>query len=78
MRKKVKVNAQTPFEIGDYVRFDKSNKSHTMQITDIIAKTSVKTRETTFILELDGWYMLDLKLHDVKIDSVEHYKPQEH
>ena len=39
----------------------------TMDVTDIITQVSAKTGDITFILELDGWYKLNTKLHDVKI-----------
>lgn len=74
--KRLKVNAKCPFEVGDYIRFEKAKKENVMKITDIIAETSVVRQETTFKLELDGWYILDLRLHEAKITSVENYTPQ--
>lgn len=37
-----------------------------MEITDIITEKSEKTGRINFVLELDGWYRLDTKLHEVK------------
>ena len=73
---KIKVNAKCPFEIGDYIRFEKAKKENVMKITDIIVETSAAKKESTFKLELDGWYILDLRLHEAKITSVENYTPQ--
>ena len=57
-----------PYEIGgDKIQFEKGGKTQTMDVTDIITQVSAKTGDITFILELDGWYRLNTKLHDVKI-----------
>lgn len=37
-----------------------------MKITDIIAERSVATGRNNIVLELDGWYKLDTKLHEIK------------
>lgn len=49
------------------IQFEKGGKTQTMDVTDIITQVSAKTGDITFILELDGWYKLNTKLHDVKI-----------
>ena len=69
--KKIRIKASCPYEIGDKLQFANGK---TMEITDIITKTSLKWNKTTFILELDGWYKLDTSLHDVEIPE----KPQKH
>lgn len=69
--KKIKTKVLCPYEIGDKLQFANGK---TMEITDIITKTSLKRNKTTFILELDGWYKLDTSLHDVEIPE----KPQKH
>lgn len=66
-RNRIKIKIESPYKIGDKIEFKKGDKAHTMTITDVIAETSYKAGRTTFRLELDGWYMLDTKLHDVKI-----------
>ena len=64
---KIKFKAKCPYEIGDKIQFEKGGKTQTMDVTDIITQVSAKTGDITFILELDGWYKLNTKLHDVKI-----------
>jgi len=65
--KAIKFKAKCPYEIGDKVQFEKCGNKKVMEVTDIITKMSAKTGRITFILELDGWYMLDTVLHDLKI-----------
>ena len=67
--KKVKYKVACPYEIGDKIQFEKGGKTKTMKITDVIIETRISTGETSYRLELDGWYMLDTKLHDVKIQE---------
>lgn len=64
--KKAKFKAVCPYEIGDKILFKKGDKENTMEITDIIAEQSVKNGTTKFKLELNGWYILDTSLHEVK------------
>lgn len=63
----IKFKAKCPYEIGDKIQFEKGGKMQTMDVTDIITQVSAKTGDITFILELDDWYKLNTKLHDVKI-----------
>lgn len=65
--KRVKVKAYCPYEIGDKVRFEKGGSIKTMEVTDVITETSAKNGTSKFRLELDGWYMLDTNLHEIKI-----------
>lgn len=65
--KRVKVKAYCPYEIGDKIQFEKGGNAKTMEITDVITETSAKNGTSKFRLELDGWYMLDTSLHEVKI-----------
>lgn len=67
--KKVKVKAYCPYEIGDKVQFEKSGNVNVMEITDVITETSAKNGTSKFRLELDGWYMLDTNLHEIKIQE---------
>jgi small-conductance mechanosensitive channel len=69
-----KFKAKCPYKIGDRIRFEKGGKENVMEITDVLTQISAKSSEVTFILELDGWYMLNTKLHEVKIPE----KPQKH
>lgn len=64
--KTIKLKAKCPYEIGDKIQFEKAGRVNKMEITDIIAEKSEKTDRINFVLELDGWYKLDTKLHDVK------------
>lgn len=66
MRKKIKVKACCPYEIGDKVRFEGGGNVHIMEVTDIIMEISVKEETSKFRLELDGWYMLDTTMFDIK------------
>ncbi len=74
LKKKVKYKAVCPYEIGDKIQFDKGGKTNVMEITDVIVETRVSTGETSYRLELDGWYMLDTKTHDIKLPE----KPRKH
>lgn len=65
--KKIKVKAYCPYEIGDKVQFEKGGSVKTMEVTDVITETSTKNGTSKFRLELDGWYMLDTNLHEIKI-----------
>lgn len=65
--KKVKVKAYCPYEIGDKVQFEKGGSVKIMEVTDVITETSAKNGTSKFRLELDGWYMLDTNLHEIKI-----------
>lgn len=64
--KTIKFKALCPYEIGDKIQFEKAGRVNKMEITDIIAEKSEKTGRINFVLELDGWYRLDTKLHEVK------------
>ena len=64
--KMIKFKAKCPYEIGDKIQFEKAGRVNKMEITDIIAEKSEKTGRINFVLELDGWYRLDTKLHEVK------------
>lgn len=44
----------------------KGGQVREMKITDIIAERSVATGRNNIVLELDGWYKLDTKLHEIK------------
>lgn len=67
--KKVKVKVYCPYEIGDKVQFEKGSSVKTMEVTDVITETSTKNGTSKFRLELDGWYMLDTSLHEIKIQK---------
>lgn len=67
--KRVKVKAYCLYEIGDKVQFEKGGSIKTMEITDVITETSAKNGTSKFRLELDGWYMLDTNLHEIKIQK---------
>ena len=62
----IKFKAKCPYEIGDKIRFEKGGQGREMKITDIIAERSVATGRNNIVLELDGWYKLDTKLHEIK------------
>lgn len=62
----IKFKAKYPYEIGDKVQFEKCGNKKVMEVTDIITQISAKSGQITFILELDGWYMLYTNLHEVK------------
>ncbi len=64
--KTIKFKAKCPYEIGDKIRFEKAGRVNKMEITDIIAEKSEKTGRINFVLELNGWYKLDTKLHEIK------------
>ena len=64
--KTIKFKAKCPYEIGDKIQFEKAGRVNEMEITDIIAENSEKTGRINFVLELDGWYQLDTKLHEIK------------
>lgn len=64
--KVIKIKAKCPYEIGDKIQFEKVGRVNVMKITDIITEKSEKTGKINFVLELDGWYKLDTKLHEVK------------
>lgn len=64
--KVIKFKAKCPYEIGDKIQFEKDGQVREMKITDIIAERSVATGRNNIVLELDGWYRLDTKLHEVK------------
>ena len=64
--KVIKFKAKCHYEIGDKIQFEKGGKTQTMDVTDIIAERSVATGRNNIVLELDGWYRLDTKLHEVK------------
>lgn len=64
--KTIKFKAKCPYEIGDKIRFEKAGRVNKMEITDIIAEKSEKTGKINFVLELNGWYKLDTKLHEIK------------
>lgn len=64
--KTIKFKAKCPYEIGNKIQFEKAGRVNKMEITDIIAEKSEKTGRINFVLELDGWYRLDTKLHEVK------------
>lgn len=64
--KTIKFKAKCPYEIGDKIQFEKAGRVNKMEITDIIAEKSEKTGRINFVLELDGWYKLDTKLHVIK------------
>ncbi len=66
-RRKIKEKTYCPYEIGDVVQFEKGGSVKNMKITDVITETSARDGTSKFRLELDGWYMLDTNLHDVKI-----------
>ncbi len=66
-RKRVKVKAYCPYEIGDMVQFEKGGTVKRMEITDVITETSARDSTSKFRLELDGWYMLDTNLHDIAV-----------
>lgn len=66
-QKKIKVKAYCPYEIGDKVQFEKGGSVKTMVVTDVITETSAKNGTSKFRLELDGWYMLDTGLHEIKL-----------
>lgn len=68
-RKKIKATAYCPYKIGDKVQFEKGGSVKTMEVTDVITETSVKNGTSKFRLELDGWYMLDTSLHEVKVQN---------
>ena len=68
-QKKIKVKAYCPYEIGDKVQFEKGGSVKTMEVTDVITETSAKNGTSKFRLELDGWYMLDTNLHEIKIQN---------
>lgn len=65
--RKIKAKAFCPYEIGDKVKFEKGGNARVMEVTDVIMETSVRDGTSKFRLELDGWYMLDASLHDIKI-----------
>lgn len=69
--KRVKVKAYCPYEIGDKVQFEKGGSIKVMEVTDVITETSAKNRTSKFRLELDGWYMLDTNLHEIKIQKTQ-------
>lgn len=62
----IKFKAKCPYEIGDKIQFEKGGKVSSMKITDIITEMSAATGRINFVLELDGWYKLDTKLHEIK------------
>lgn len=64
--KTIKFKAKCPYEIGDKIQFEKAGRVNKMEITDIIVEKSEKTGRINFVLELDGWYRLDTKLHEIK------------
>lgn len=64
--KTIKFKAKCHYEIGDKIRFEKAGRVNKMEITDIIAEKSEKTGRINFVLELNGWYKLDTKLHEIK------------
>ena len=64
--KTIKFKAKCSYEIGDKIQFEKAGRVNEMEITDIIAEKSEKTGRINFVLELDGWYQLDTKLHEIK------------
>ena len=64
--KTIKFKAKCPYEIGDKIQFEKAGRVNKMEITDIIVEKSEKTDRINFVLELDGWYRLDTKLHEIK------------
>lgn len=64
--KTIKFKAKCPYEIGDKIQFEKSGQVREMKITDIIVERSVATGRNNIVLELDGWYKLDTKLHEIK------------
>lgn len=64
--KTIKFKAKCPYEIGDKIQFKKGGQVREMKITDIIAERSVATGRNNIVLELDGWYKLDTKLHEIK------------
>lgn len=64
--KVIKFKAKCPYEIGDKIQFEKGGQVREMKITDIIAERSVVTGRNNIVLELDGWYKLDTKLHEIK------------
>ena len=68
-QKKIKVKAYCPYEIGDKVQFEKGDSVKTMEVTDVITETNEKNGTSKFRLELDGWYMLDTNLHEIKIQK---------
>lgn len=67
--KKIKAKAYCQYEIGDKVQFEKGGSVKTMEVTDVIMETSAKNGTSKFRLELDGWYMLDTNLHEIKIQK---------
>lgn len=69
--RKIKAKAHCPYEIGDKVQFEKGGNILVMEVTDIIMETSVRDGTSKFRLELDGWYMLDTNLHEVKVQEGE-------
>lgn len=62
----IKFKTKCPYEIGDKIQFEKAGRINKMEVTDIIVEKSEKTGRINFVLELDGWYRLDTKLHEVK------------
>ncbi len=64
--KTIKFKAKCPYEIGDKIQFEKGGQVREMKITDIIVERSVATGRNNIVLELDGWYKLDTKLHEIK------------
>lgn len=70
-RKKTKVTAYCPYEIGDKIQFEKGGSVNVMEVTDVITETSIKNGTSKFRLELDGWYMLDTSLHEVKVQDMQ-------
>lgn len=67
----LKVKAKCPYEVGDWVRFEKDGELKLMEITDILTQVSAKTRHIKFILELDGWYKLDTDLHAIDVTCIQ-------
>lgn len=70
--KTIEFKAKCQYEIGDKIQFEKPSNAYykgetkVMEITDIIVEKSEKTGRINFVLELDGWYKLDTKLHVIK------------
>ncbi|MDY4476539.1 MAG: hypothetical protein SPE47_03110 [Roseburia faecis] len=62
----IKFKTKCPYKIGDKIQFKKGGQVREMKITDIIAERSVATGRNNIVLELDGWYKLDTKLHEIK------------
>lgn len=65
--KTIKFKTKCPYQIGDKIQFEKGRETKVMKITDVITQVSEKTGKITFILELDGWYKLNTRMHDIKI-----------